>query len=94
MMTSSSREWWTKETKETKDDVHDVHDVHNEAVAAAAAAKRNAQGDETADAHFRKGLNAAKNHQRSAGGIRDGAGTVSGTREATRKTLENAGKER
>ena len=38
MMTSSSREWWTKETKD--DDVHDVHDVHNEAAAAAAAAKK------------------------------------------------------
>ena len=94
MMTSSSREWWTKETKETKDDVHDVHDVHNEAVAAAAAAKKETtQGDaKRADAHFRKGLEMLRRNapKEALGEFEMALERCPVHAKRARKTLENA----
>ncbi len=94
MMTSSSREWWTKETKETKDDVHDVHDVHNEAAAAAAAAKKETtQGDaKRADAHFRKGLEMLRRNapKEALGEFEMALERCPVHAKRARKTLENA----
>jgi len=94
MMTSSSREWWTKETKETKDDVHDVHDVHNEAAAAAAAAKKETtRGDaKRADAHFRKGLEMLRRNapKEALGEFEMALERCPVHAKRARKTLENA----
>ena len=91
-MTSSSREWWTKETKD--DDVHDVHDVHNEAVAAAAAAKKETtQGDaKRADAHFRKGLEMLRRNapKEALGEFEMALERCPVHAKRARKTLENA----
>ena len=93
MMTSSSREWWTKETKETKDDVHDVHDVHNEAAAAAAAKKETTRGDaKRADAHFRKGLEMLRRNapKEALGEFEMALERCPVHAKRARKTLENA----
>ena len=91
MMTSSSREWWTKETKD--DDVHDVHDVHNEAAAAAAAKKETTRGDaKRADAHFRKGLEMLRRNapKEALGEFEMALERCPVHAKRARKTLENA----
>ena len=90
-MTSSSREWWTKETKD--DDVHDVHDVHNEAAAAAAAKKETTRGDaKRADAHFRKGLEMLRRNapKEALGEFEMALERCPVHAKRARKTLENA----
>ena len=91
MTTSSSREWWTKETKD--DDVHDVHDVHNEAAAAAAAKKETTRGDaKRADAHFRKGLEMLRRNapKEALGEFEMALERCPVHAKRARKTLENA----
>ena len=90
-MTSSSRDWWTKETKD--DDVHDVHDVHNEAAAAAAAKKETTRGDaKRADAHFRKGLEMLRRNapKEALGEFEMALERCPVHAKRARKTLENA----
>ena len=84
MMTSRD---WTKDTKD--DDVNDVHDVHNEKAAAAAKTTTTRGDAERADAKTsEKAWKCCEEmHPKKRWGIRDGAGTVSGTREASEEDV-------
>ena len=88
-MTSSSREWWTKETKD--DDVHDVHDVHDDEEAA--KKETTTRGDaKRADAHFRKGLEMLRRNapKEALGEFEMALERCPVHAKRARKTLENA----
>ena len=89
-MTSSSREWWTKETKDD-DDVHDVHDVHDDEEAA--KKETTTRGDaKRADAHFRKGLEMLRRNapKEALGEFEMALERCPVHAKRARKTLENA----
>ena len=89
-MTSSSREWWTKETKD--DDVHDVHDVHDDEDEAAKKETTTRGDAKRADAHFRKGLEMLRRNapKEALGEFEMALERCPVHAKRARKTLENA----